>query len=87
MQDKTKEDCMTSNQRIKLFFISELATIFKILSTVILITIVLERVVGMELHESYPFQGGYALIAWFLTSVLELSLRIFKLKLKKKYRP
>ncbi|MBD57568.1 hypothetical protein [uncultured Pseudoalteromonas sp.] len=78
---------MTSNQRIKLFFISELATIFKILSTVILITIVLERVVGMELHESYPFQGGYALIAWFLTSVLELSLRIFKLKLKKKYRP
>lgn len=86
MQDKTKEDCMTSNQRLKLFIIGELATIFKVLSTVILITIILERVVGMELHESYPFQGGYAIVAWLTTSLLELGLRIFRLKLKKKYR-
>lgn len=86
MQDKTKENCMTSNQRLKLFFISELATIFKVLSVVILMTIILERVVGMELYESYPYKGGYAIVAWLITSLLELSLRIFKLKLKKKYR-
>lgn len=77
---------MTSNQRVKLFFISELATIFKILSTVVLITIILERVVGMELHESYPFQGGYAIVGWFITSLSELGLRIFKLKLKLKLK-
>lgn len=77
---------MTSNQRLKLFFISELVTIFKVLSTVILITIILERVVGMELNESYPLQGGYAIVAWLVTSLLELGLGIFKLKLKKKYR-
>ena len=77
---------MTSNQRLKLFFLSELAAIFKILSTVILITIILERVVGMELHESFPLKGGYAIVAWLITSLSELGLRVFKLKLKKKYR-
>jgi hypothetical protein len=77
---------MTSNQRLKLFFLNELAAIFKILSTVILITIILERAVGMELHESFPLKGGYAIVGWLITSLSELGLRIFKLKLKKKYR-
>ena len=77
---------MTSNQRLKLFFLSELAAIFKILSTVILITIILERVVGMELDESFPLQSGYAIVGWLITSLSELGLRIFKLKLKNKYR-
>ena len=86
MQDKTKEDCMTSNQKLKLFIVSELASIFKVLSIVIFTTVILERVVGMELHESYPLQGGYAIVGWLITSLSELGLRIFKLKLRKKYR-
>lgn len=77
---------MTSNQKLKLFIVSELASIFKVLSIVILVTIILERVLDIELNESFPLQSGYAIVGWLITSLLELGLRIFKLKLKKKYR-
>ncbi len=77
---------MTSNQKLKLFIVSELASIFKVLSIVILVTIILERVLDIELNESFPLKGGYAIVGWLITSLSELGLRIFKLKLKKKYR-
>ena len=77
---------MTSNQRLKLSIISELATIFKILSTVCLVTIILEYVVGIKLHESYPFKGSCGFIAWLVASLLESVFKVLKQKLKRKYQ-